>query len=160
MKSIGSNIQEIKKVPGAIADHARSALIVLMDEDYIAMGEMSTFILGNYHNLAYLIKKALEKPIESIDNEGISVFKISDRYENKYAAVFGVSMYRYFSRNSERNRTYLRQMLMELHRQIKFQGLTRIIMPRIGPSCGIDWFNVVKPAVEEIFSDMHVTVVY
>lgn len=160
MKSIGSNIQEVKKVPGAIADHARSALIVLMDEDYIAMGEMSTFILGNYHNLAYLIKKALEKPVESIDSDGITVFKISDRYENKYAAIFGVSMYRYFSRNSERNRTYLRQMLMELHRQIKFQGLTRVIMPRIGTSCGVDWFNVVKPAVEEIFSDMHVTVVY
>lgn len=160
MKSIGSNIQEVKKVPGAIADHARSALIVLMDEDYIAMGEMSTFILGNYHNLAYLIKKALEKPVESIDSDGITVFKISDRYENKYAAIFGVSMYRYFSRNSERNRTYLRQMLMELHRQIKFQGLTRVIMPRIGPSCGIDWFNFVKPAIEEIFSDMHVTVVY
>lgn len=160
MKSIGSNIQEVKKVPGAVADHARSVLIVLMDEDYIAMGEMSTFILGNYHNLAYLIKKALETPVESIDNDGITVFKITDRYENKYAAIFGISMYRYFSRNSERNRAYLRQMLMELHRQIKFHGLTRVIMPRIGQSCGIDWFKVVKPAIEEIFSDMHVTVVY
>lgn len=160
MKSLGSKIEEVKKVPGAVTDHERSALVMIVDNDYIAMGETSSFIVSNYHNIAYLIKKALENPIGMIDPEGISVFRISENYDNKYAAIFGVSLYRYFSPKCERNRVYLRQMLMELHRQIKYQGLTRVIMPRIGQSCGIDWFKVVKPAVEEIFSDMHVTVVY
>lgn len=161
MKSYGSNIEEVKKVPGAVADHARSALVVLLDNDYIALGETSSFILSNYHNLAYLIKKAIEKSVAFIDPDaGISVFRISEQYDNKYAAIFGISMYRYYSPNCESNRTYLRQMLMELHRQIQYQGLTRVIMPRVGQPCGIDWFKVVKPAIEEIFSDMHVTIVY
>ena len=162
MKAVGSRIEELHQVPGAIHDHEKSALVITLDDRLMPIGSMSHFVVTNYPELRAIIKSARSNYSSFYDTDDsiIKAIRVCGPYCNKYAAVYAVILYRSTSPHAERNSDLIRGVLDALHKNIQYDKLSRVIMPRIGAECGLNWLRIIKPQVEEIFADMNVSVSY
>ena len=158
MKTKGSMIEELHQVPGAIPFHEKSALVITLDDMHMPIGTMSSFVISNYPNLYDLVKTP--KASYMLDRGSIGVVKISGPFADKYAAVYGVILHRVTSLHASDNAVYIKKTLDVLHEKILYDKLSRVIMPRIGVECGLNWTGVVKPIIEKTFCDMNVSISY
>lgn len=151
-------IEELHRVPGAIQFHEKSALVITLDDTSMPIGNISSFVISNYPDLYDLVKTPKTKHM--IDGGPIGVVKISGPVTDRYAAVYGIILHRVTSPHASNNAICIKKTLAALHDIIQYDKLSRVIMPRIGVDCGLNWTGVVKPIIEKTFCDMNVSISY